>query len=181
MKEITKVCFKCFTEKPLSDYYKHKQMGDGHLNKCKECTKKDSKNQEEINSKDPKWLEKEHARHREKYHRLGYKDLHKPSKEEKALNNKKHRAKYPEKYEAKLYSQRIDRIIDTNERHHWSYNKIHYKDIIELSVKEHNKAHIYIVYDQERFMYRRYDNNELLDTKEKHLEFILEMIKTKPD
>lgn len=44
-----KTCFKCRCAKPLDQFYKHAQMGDGHLNKCKDCTKNDVKKHRQDN------------------------------------------------------------------------------------------------------------------------------------
>ena len=171
-----KVCFKCGIEKPLSDYYKHSQMGDGYLNKCKVCTKKDVKGNYDVNIQDTNFITKERKRGREKYHRL-YLGTGKANIEE----SKRYYLKYPEKEKAKNYSQHLNKPFDGAEKHHWSYNEEHYKDVIWLSKKQHMKGHRFIIYDQERMMYRRYDNNVLLDTKEAHETFIKNCIETEED
>jgi hypothetical protein len=46
---MEKKCFKCHETKPLADFYRHRMMADGHLNKCKSCTKADASNHRETN------------------------------------------------------------------------------------------------------------------------------------
>lgn len=83
-----KTCFKCGSEKELSEFYAHPKMRDGRLNKCKECTKLDAKFHRDANLEQIR--EKERVRHSlpaSKARRVGY------QKKSRALNPQKHRAR----------------------------------------------------------------------------------------
>jgi hypothetical protein len=165
-----KKCFKCELILPISDFYKHKKMQDGHLNKCKTCTKNGVKIRESELRLDNNWLMAERKRCRDKYHRLDYKGLYKPNTKRKREIIKRHQQKYPEKALATKYTEIYLTKVDGKHLHHWSYNQEDWLDIIELTIKEHGFLHRYIIYDQERMMYRGL-NNILLDSKEKHFDY----------
>lgn len=173
---MEKICFICNVKKPLQSFYAHSQMKDGHLNKCKECTKTQEKSRFSIKRKNSDFIEKEKERSREKYYRLyRYKKIN-PLHKKNAMENYKN--KYPEKIKAKNMSNKI--VAPNNfEKHHWSYNLDDAKDVIFLSKNDHYKAHRFIIYDQERMKYRRCDNLELLDSKQNHLDYINDCILNK--
>jgi len=154
-------CKKCNTLKSKEDFYQTIK------NICKKCWIDKVKKREAKLRENPEWLEKEKERLRAKYYRLNYKDQHKPTADKKKDIIKRYNEKYPEKRRAKMLSQRLP-CKKGNELHHWSYKEEHAKDVIELSKSEHALLHRYIIYDQERMMYRTLDGI-LLDTKNTHI------------
>jgi len=174
--EKVKKCFKCGSTKPITAFYKHSQMSDGYLNKCKECTKLDVKNQYALNVNTHGWIEKERQRGREKYKRLKYKDKYKPTSGNKKVIMRKYIEQYPEKRKAQTASQHIKTPKGYN-KHHWCYSETYYTDVLFLTIKDHYLIHRSMYYDQSNLRYRRKDNDNLLSTKQSHIDFLYELKK----
>lgn len=160
--EETKVCFKCGLRKPLSEFYKHPMMGDGHLNKCKECTKRDVHKDYLRKSEDPVWVEKERARGREKFKRLGYKYKFKMIRSINPL-------------EAGISKRARRRGYDTKgkELHHWNYNKPFSVFLVPRKIHKLLHRHLIVNYN-DKFCYT--ENKERLQTVEQAEKYFNEVI-----
>ena len=156
-----KICFKCLKEKPLTEFYKHSQMSDGHVNKCKDCNKSDIKKDYYRKSNDISFIEKERERSREKYHRLNYKERSKILNKDSLWKNSNTYKGLHKKF----------KITKGFELHHWNYNDDFLEDITILKTKQHRQAHTYLELDKELLIFKT-KSGLLLDTKSKHIVFL---------
>jgi len=147
MKE--KRCFKCEEIKSLADYYAHPKMKDGHLGKCKVCTKNSSSTNYHKKILNPYWKIKEQVRNRKR--RTIWRQDHKASydpvsaKKWRLLNPKKEYAKSQISYALKTKKltkepcKECGTIKDV-QGHHPDYDKP--LEVIWLCREHHHKLHV---------------------------------------
>jgi hypothetical protein len=144
-----KKCFKCGKEKPLDAFYKHPGMADKHLNKCKECTKKDfhgnySKNHEYYIEYDKLRNQLPHRIEARKIYSLEHPDIFRANADKwRKKNPAKKRAQYllNNAIRDKRISKKLCEFCGENkvQGHHYDYSKP--LDVIWLCSSCHNKLH----------------------------------------
>ena len=142
----TKKCFKCEEVKELKEFYKHSMMGDGHLNKCKECAKKDSDKNFKRKMLDPNWQIKERERQRHK----------ESNRRDLGLVKKYKRETIPIQVRKEKYGEYLGAISNKKltpqpcevcgkvkvQGHHEDYSKP--LDVVWLCLRHHQDRHIHL-------------------------------------
>lgn len=148
-----KKCFKCKKEQELSMFYKHKGMSDGHLGKCKTCTKNDANKHRQENLEKVREYDrnrpnkKDRAKKQAIYHSFG------KGRDIATKSNQKYRNTNPLRYKANcivnnaIRNGRLVRPIECSccgikckpHGHHDDYSKP--LDVRWLCSKCHNDFH----------------------------------------
>ena len=58
---LSKRCFRCLKVKPMNEFYRHRFMADGHLGKCKPCTRSDVRANRALRAEQYKQFERNRA------------------------------------------------------------------------------------------------------------------------
>jgi hypothetical protein len=133
-----KTCTKCSARKPIADFYRQTNNLDGHMGKCKECTKQDVK--ERYRSCPEKIAEYERRRAQD------------PDRRARVLDYQRtRRARHPEKNRARqmvLYAVRSGRLVPQpcevcgsarTQAHHDDYSRP--LDVRWLCFQHHREHH----------------------------------------
>ena len=171
---LTKKCITCGDYKELDDFYAHKEMADGHLNKCKKCVKAYQNKRRLEKEQDPAWMAKERERHRIKSATSDRASRKVYSRRKYYKKGEGYKTRYPEKAKAIAVSQRI-KAPKGYHKHHWSYRVQDAHDILIIAIQNHYDFHRYTIYDQERMQYRSLDG-VLLDTKASYIKYVTECL-----
>lgn len=151
-----KTCTKCGKILEIINFYKNKDNKDGYRNDCKQCKNKYNN------------------QYYQKY-KLKIKEYNqRPEIKQYNVNKQiKYQKKYPEKIKFRWKVQdNLPPAGNGFHYHHWSYNKQHQLDVIILTISEHIRLHKLISYDKTTMMYRVKATGELLDSREKHQNYI---------
>lgn len=165
-----KTCGNCGITKGDSEFYKRRRNSNTLKSNCRKCCSAKS------NQRNKK-LALEGGPSRRSYYK-------KKTEEKKISTNKKYLYQvkylkcYPEKKAANNAVTRANLRIQGFHAHHWNYNKAFRLDVIHLDRIQHVYIHKFLSYDQALFIYRDINGN-ILDTKEKHLEYINNLIQSK--
>lgn len=155
-----KVCCRCKDEKGVGEFHAHPKNKDGLQGACKKCIK-DRYNARIAN--EPGFVDKVRKNSRQRYKRIGpaayQEEIRRPWTSKCAVARNKLRRQYK------------GQLPKGAQFHHWSYKEEHLEDVIILMRVIHKRIHSLLVLDVELAMFRTLDG-ELLDTKEKHLDYI---------
>lgn len=150
-----KRCLQCDLIKSAEDFNKG-------MKRCKNCQNSILDN-DCLQVSHKKTFNSERERHREKYHRLGYKD--------KQVEWNKDKPWTKESIYKSLRSKYYSHLDRNFELHHWNYNNEYLTDVFILDIKDHKKLHKYLNLDLNKKLFFTEKNN-YLDTREKHENFI---------
>ena len=156
-----KRCRECGSTKDYSEYYKHKQMKDGHLNKCKDCVKGRVSKHRVDNIDSIQEYDRNRPNHVERLEET--KARYKNKREEgdpdwlrkDRVRSLSYRENNPVKYKAHCAVNNAirDGLLEKPiccsvcpetvgiQGHHWSYEEKHWLDVVWLCPSCHAKEH----------------------------------------